>query len=1020
VTAALADIVALTPTQRGMCAASFAAEGPDPYTVTFSLRLSGTNDAEPLRLAVAALLARYPHLGARVHTAGLPHPVLLIPAAPQENWEEIDLRSAGDPEAAADQLYLDEGLRRLDLAAGPLIRVVCARVAETEHHIIFTAHHIVIDGASVPILFGDLAALLAGGGALLPAAPPIREHAAWLAAQPAGAATEAWREALRGIETGSILVPPAPEKPAPPHIGAAALSLEDSGAVAAWARANGLTLNTVFQLAWARVLSGLLGRDDVVFAQTSSGRDPALPSSLRMVGALIATAPVRARVADEPPAALGARLQQEVSQLRRHGHLGLGQIAAACGVRPLCDTLLVFENMEVVGEGAEIALPGGAGLRAGRVDSLSDMPLVVVPTVSEGKIAARVEIRPDLAARLDPAATARRFLAVARRLADADSLAAISILLDGEAASFGPAGELGADDRTVPQALAAALAARPDAPAVVDRHGTQTAGEFRAAIATLRDGLRAWGVHPTDAVAVMLRRDRRVLAAPFAIAETGALCVHVDPETPPGRLAAIMEASGARFLLAEPLELPGDVCLLTPDLDGSLRAPELDRTEGALPRIDPGRPFYAIFTSGTTGKPKGVVATHRSLLAFWRHHHARVYGNPERQLRVGHNWSTGFDAAWQPAVALLSGHAVAIVPDEARADPRLLISFIRDHQLDFLETSPSMFLRLADAGLISGRGGVERCDLPILGLGGEAIPDSTWQRIRRLSGTRALNFYGPTEATVDAFMADSADYERTCIGEPTATMTAEILDHRLRPLPPGGFGELYLSGPQLAMGYLSGPGLTAAAFVAGPGGRRRYRTGDLVCRNPDGGTAYLGRADAQTKINGYRVEPSEVAAALRSLPGVRGAEVVVAQRKGRSRLAALAVTAEPVARLRALLAEVLPRFMIPSLIVAVDEIPLNRNDKLDRAAVDEILAAAEPVDCGPAPATATEGVLAEITGLAADSALSDELDSLAVMDLVTKLRGRGHQVSPADVLAAADLRELATLLDENAGASLST
>lgn len=1028
----IADIVALSPTQRAMYLVSAGSTAGDPYNVQFSVRLRGTSDTTRITRAICLLLQRYPHLAGRVVAADLPHPVLLVPTEPRAHREEYDLRHTPSAQAAVDELYLAEGRRRLDLTGGPLTRVVTARLAEDEYEILFTVHHVVVDGWSVSLLHHDLLALLTGDTDALAPPVPIREHAAWLAGRPVEAALEAWRGALAGLDDPAVLAPPAPTEAQRPAVGEARLSRATSAAVVAWARRHDLTLNTVFQLAWARVLSGLTSRDDVVFGQTTSGRDPSMPQADRLVGGLITTVPVRVQVSSAPPADVGAQVQREVSRLRTHEHLGVHRIAAACGATTLFDTLLVFENIPVVDLDAWVQLPGGGLLGAGRVDSFTHFPLVVVPIVIDDEIITRVEVRPDLLSRFRPEVLARRFLAVVGRLLDAPSLSEVQTLVDAERATLGPA--LLPDERcarSAPAALRETVAASaPAHAAVIDRSGAQTMPDFGAAVERLTAGLLAHGVGPGDRVGVLLRRDRRVLHAPFGIAATGALCVHLDPQTPVGRVASILDVAEVDLVLAEtshqPLidsvaaELGRPVRLLTPDDDGGLPEPPQAPAPGQVPvpapRLDPDQPFYVVFTSGTTDRPKGVVVSHRSLLAFWTHHadrvHAPMAANLDRPLRVAHAWSTGFDAAWQPTVALLGGHTVVMVPDEVRHDPRQLVGFVGEHDVDFMETSPSMFLRLAEAGLLSGPPGEERCALRTLGLGGEAIQDDTWQRLRRLTGTRVLNFYGPTEGTVDAFMADVTDHDRTSIGTPTVTMTAEVLDHRLRPVPTGGVGELYLSGPQLAMGYLGRPDLTATAFVAGPAGRRRYRTGDLVCPSADGGLAYLGRVDNQVKVNGFRVEPSEVSAALRQLPGVAHAETVPDVHKGRTRLAALVVSDRPTSWIRAALTDRLPHFMVPTLIVGVEEIPLNRNDKLDLAAAAALIERARPRGGGAQPLTPTEAALTGATGLPADLALVDAgLDSLAVMDLVTGLRNSGHRLDPADVLGAADLRELAELLD---------
>ncbi|MEV6561014.1 AMP-binding protein [Nocardia sp. NPDC051756] len=1035
-TVEILDVVALSPLQRGLYSVSTMSGDVDPYLVTFAARIDNLVDLPGLRAAFDEVLHRYPHLGAAVSTDGLPHPVLVITSAGRIGWREVDLRAADDPEAAAQQLYWDEGRRRIDLDNGPLFRVTAARVGEHAYELICTAHHIVVDGWSIPLIFADLIALHGGAGSALPPAPPLREHAAWLATRDTAASIAAWTAALAVLTPMPMLAPPAPGDL--PVLGTAEFDRAETELVSNWARSRGITLNTVCQMAWARVLSGLTGRDDVVFGQTTSGRDASLPHADRLVGALVTTIPVRVRMDERSPAVIGAELQRAVAQLRAHEYLGIAEITKHADAGQLFDTLLVFENTPLGEITASMPLAGGATMTPRRIDSPSHYPIAVVPVVEDQRLITRVEIRPDLVDRFDPDRLARRVLEVMRRMIDAQRGCDIDLLLEDEPAALTVETRPPVAYASVPEALLAAAERAAERVAVVDPVGEQSFAEFGTAVTALAANLRTAGVGHGDAVAVVLPRDRRVLHAPFAIGLAGALCVHVDPATPADRLAYMFEVANVGVVLgdeslADALSLVREqgreVVHAVPDHDGGLRVlgePGSPAANGPVSQPNRQTPCYVVFTSGTTGRPKGVVVPHGALLNHWSNHERRIFAplsaQTGRQLRIGHGWSTGFDAAWQPTIALLSGHAVVLLGDNVRTDAEQIVAAIEQQRIDIFDTSPSMLSRLIAAGLFaeSVQHAGEYCPLLVLALGGEAISQDTWTRLRRLPTTRVINFYGPTETTVEALMADVHEHAAPTIGRTFDGLAAEVLDHRLRPVPPGGHGELYLSGAQLALGYLGRAGATAAAFVAGGGGRR-YRTGDLVRRTTAGTVVYEGRIDSQVKINGYRVEPDEATVVLRELDGVTHAAALAFVENGRTRLGALVVTERSVADIRAALALRLPRFLVPTRIAHVEQIPLNRNDKLDVHAATALLHAPVTDAVAAEPATETErallGLIAAMgEGRTAavgvlDSLVDLGIDSIGIIDLVSRLRGAGYRVTAKDVVAAADLRELAGRLD---------
>ncbi|MYV54673.1 AMP-binding protein, partial [Streptomyces sp. SID3212] len=435
-------------------------------------------------------------------------------------------------------------------------------------------------------------------------------------------------------------------------------------------------------------------------------------------------------------------------------------------------------------------------------------------------------------------------------------------------------------------------------------------------------------------------------------------------------------------------------------------------------------------TSGSTGRPKGVVITHETVGNLFHSHRETLYApavaaTGRRRLRAGHAWSFSFDASWQPQLWLLDGHCVHVVSEETRRDPELLAAAVVTHGFDFLEVTPSFFAQMADTGLVSG----DTCPLAVVGVGGEAVPQALWDRLRGLRGTEVFNLYGPTESTVDALVARVRDSDRPLVGRPVAGTRAYVLDDRLRPVPPGVTGELYLAGGGLARGYLDRPALTAERFVADPfgaPGSRLYRTGDLARWTSDGMLDYLGRADDQVKIRGFRVELAEIESVLDRHPDTAQVVVTARQDGPHKQLVAYVVpvagSAPDASRLRGHAAQHLPDYMVPAAVVLLDRLPQLANGKLNRAALPAPDFTA--LSTGRPPATPQEktlaAVFAAVLGLeqvgADDDFFSLGGDSIVAMQLVSRARAAGLRITPRLVFRHRTVAGLCAVATEQAAA----
>ncbi|MCX5241378.1 non-ribosomal peptide synthase/polyketide synthase [Streptomyces prunicolor] len=1021
------EVLPVSPLQAGLlfhAALDSGDDGPDVYTVQVSYDLEGPLDADRLHTVAQAVLDSHENLRSGFRHLSSGRPVAVVPRTAVLPWRQLDL--ADEPEEW-ERLLVQER-RRFDPERPPLLRLLLARLGPDRHRLVLSHQHLLLDGWSLPLLTAELWARYEGRTPATPA--PYREHLRLLTAQDPAVSTAAWAEALGGLAEPTRLAPVDPDRAAVvPSTHTVELDPDRTAELEAFARRQGVTVNTLVQAAWGVLLGRLTGRDDVVFGATVAGRSPELAGAESMIGLFINTIPVRVRVRpEESTAALLDRLQDEQSRLIAHQHLGLADIQRAAGLGELFDTLVVFESYPVPDDEE-----GGDGPRVSVRDheDSTHYPFAWAVEPAE-RLRLTAEFRPDL---FQPA--------VVRRITDA-----MTALLTGMAAEPDrPVGRLDLLDSaerdtvletwndtalptpeterlgTVPALFVAQAAADPGAVAVTDGRTTWTFAELDARTDQLARVLTGHGVGPERIVALALPRTADHIAAILAVMKAGAAYLPLDPDLPESRLTGMLDDARPTLILAT-----AEAAATLPST--TVPVLRLDAPTDGLPEAEPvapgpDHPAYVIYTSGSTGRPKGVVVTQRGIANLFHSHRHDLHEVAKRRtglrrLRVGHAWSFSFDASWQPQLWLLDGHALHIADDETRRDPELLAAFIRDRGIDFIEVTPSLLAQMADNGLIGDEGD---CPLSVVGFGGEAVPESLWARLAALQDTEAFNLYGPTEATVDALVGRVRDSATPVVGRPVHESRAYVLDTALRPVPPGVTGELYLSGPGLARGYLGRPELTAERFVADPyatePGARMYRTGDMARWTEDGLLEFAGRTDDQVKIRGYRIELAEIEAALDTHPAVTQSVVMAREhRPGIRQLIAYVVADEADgAELRAHAASALPDYMVPAAVVVLDQLPLLSNGKLDRSALPAPDFTAQ--GGGRAPENDTERTLrdlfADALGLPAEAVGTDDDfftfggDSIVAMQLVARARAGGLRVTPRQVFQHRTVSALAAV-----------
>src|SRR5262249_14157548 len=428
---------------------------------------------------------------------------------------------------------------------------------------------------------------------------------------------------------------------------------------------------------------------------------------------------------------------------------------------------------------------------------------------------------------------------------------------------------------TLPQLFAAQVVKSPQATAVVFEDESLSYGELDARASRLAHHLRALGVGPEVVVGLCLERSLEMLVALIGILKAGGAYLPLDPAYPSERLAFMLGDAGAQVLITHsslrprlPASAPRTLCL-----DAEAAAPAALPAIGPAVDLDPNHPAYVIYTSGSTGTPKGVVATHQNVCNLSSEQMANLSMQPG--IRVLGVASIGFDASIeQKLLPLLHGACVVMMADRDMQDPSAFWDFVSRHAVNYLDMTPSLLAAMIEAcpsNFVPQR--------TILG-GDELLPSLHHQLRRRFGSAPIVNTYGPTECCIDAtaFVLDAiADTDRIPIGRPLPNYRAYVLDACLHPVPVGVCGELYIAGAGLARGYLGRAGLTAERFVADPygaAGRRMYRSGDLARWRPDGVLEFVGRADAQVKLRGFRIEPGEIEAALVGHASVAQAAVI--------------------------------------------------------------------------------------------------------------------------------------------------
>ncbi len=1026
----------LSPMQEGMLFHALYAPESDIYFGQAHWSLYGPLDVGVFHSAWQSVVDRHPILRTSFDWARSGRPLQRVHRDAVVPLELIDwrARSQAERDRCFREFLRSDRERGFTLQTAPILRITVIRMEDEQHHVVWSTHHVLVDGRSVNLIVREVLECynnhLDGAGKCLPKGTPYSEFVGWVGKQDTLAAERFWREFLHGFTTPTSFrrTPLGTDETqraiATQHC-EIRLSRPELHALHALARSSDVTLNVVLTTAWAILCSRYSRSSDVVFGIPVGSGGRGAPRHPSLTGLLINTLPLRVAFSpDCPTRVLLQRVKLDLKVVSDHAYSSLVDIAAWSDVPPalpLFDNIVVFDNASL----HRLSRQHGR-LHVGPLsfEQYSNYPLNLI--VQRGD---RLVLKATYSERDFDAETIRRLLDHLRNLLR--SMAqnpddAVSSLQYAEPEE--PHRDRGdwntprieSDEKTLLAAFAEIVRRFPENVAASQGGVDLTYAQLDERANRFARVLEERGVGPEVVVALALERSIELIVSIVAVAKTGGAFLCIDVDGPVERNAWIVADAGVAVVVSRRA-----LAVVLPTVERVFLDDDIAREYPTTGPPEAGSPHslaYVIYTSGTTGEPKGIAVEWCSLtnLACW---HADAFGISARD-RVSQIASPIFDAmVWEIWPNLSRGACICIPPDDIRASPAQLQSWLVSQRVTvaFVPTPLTETLLALQWPA--------ETSLRTLLTGGDVLHT----RPGRFLPFALVNNYGPSECTVVAtsgvISPDDDGHHLPSIGQPIAGVEIYLLDADGHPVPAGVPGEIFIGGQGVARGYINRPDITAERFIQCPiqgQSTRLYRTGDLARRAPDGSIHFMGRLDGQIQLRGYRIEPGEIEAVLCRHPGVAEAVVVVRELDAREMLIAYVVAARGTdlhtQTIRRFLQAKLPRYMIPTCFVAVEHLPITANGKIDRARLPAPLLSSQTIFPEQAAAVSSlEQAIVEIwkSTLHLDAVGCDDNffdlggNSLLAIELLETIRLHVHRdLSLPGFFAAPTVRGLARLCEE--------
>jgi amino acid adenylation domain-containing protein len=958
------DFYPLSPMQQGMLFHSLASPNSGVYFEQFSCTFQGDFNLVAFERAWQEVVNRHPILRTSFAWEGLKEAVQIVhrqvtlPCL-QEDWRDLS--------STQQQVKLEAFLEKdrtcdFELTRPPLMRLVIIQLADYYYHFIWSQHHLLLDGWSVPVVFQEVfafyQAFTKNQNLNLATPRPYRDYIVWLQQQNINQAETFWRQTLKGFTAPTKLVTKQQQEPKLTEDydrQTVILNSATTVALKSLAQKHQLTFNTIIQGAWALLLSRYSHEEDIVFGATISGRPATLAKAESMVGLFINTLPVRIQI-DSKTFLLPwfKQIQAQQVEARQYEYTPLLKIQGWSEVsneQPLFESIVVFENYPFT----EIPLAKSdlnLEIKVTRSFDKTNYPLTLSITLDQQL---SLEIAYDHHFDYDRIS---RMLGHLKTLLESIAANPQQHLSDFSLLTLTERQQLLIEwndtqidypqDKCLHHLLEEQVARTPDAIAVVFEEQQLTYQELNQRANKLAQYLQNLGVAPEVKVGICLEYSLEMIVAVLGVLKAGGAYVPLDSAYPQKRLSFMVQDAAIKILMTQQTLVE-----LLPQQDTQVVCLARDWQEieactvPLVNAVDPQNIAYMIYTSGSTDKPKGVMVSHRSLVnAYYAWEKAYKLDSKATHLQMA---SFSFDVFTGNLVrALCSGAKLVLSPREILLAPEQLVQLMVREKVDSAEFVPAVLRSLMEY-LKSTKQGLDFMKLLIVGSDSWYVQEHQALKSLCSSCTEPINSYGLTEATIDSTYFQTSKQDLSCdkltpIGRPFPNNQVYILDSYLQPVPIGVPGELHISSPGLARGYHQRPDLTAQKFIPHPfsdqPGERLYKTGDLVCYLPDGNLEFLGRIDNQVKIRGFRLELGEIESILGQHSEIR--ECVVIDQDdttGEKQLVAYFVPHESqklgLKQLRRFLKSRLPEYVIPAVFVELSVLPLTPNGKIDRQALPQ-------------------------------------------------------------------------------------